>query len=223
METTAAAQLAPFLDPLALALVGGGTLLAMFLRTPFRDAMRGISALRVLPRRRFRADPGLAQITALGRIVRRHGAIALDKAVIADPDIAAAAAAIVDGATPDEVRDLLHFRAVERAERHRGAADLWTGAAEAAPAMGMIGTLVGLVKMFATMNDPDAIGGAMAVALLTTLYGAILANLVAQPIAARLRRRAGQEARERERLVAPLAELAAIEPPRRATWREAAA
>ncbi len=223
METTVAAQLAPFLDPLALTLVGGGTLLAMILRTPIRDFLRGIAALRVLPRRAFRADPGLAQIAALARIVRRHGAIALDKAVIADADIAAAAAAIVDGSGPDDIRALLAERAAERAERHRAAADLWTGAAEAAPAMGMIGTLVGLVKMFTTMNDPNAIGGAMAVALLTTLYGAVLASLVALPIANRLRRHARREMRERARLTTPLAELAAIEPPRRMMIRDVAA
>ena len=67
--------------------------------------------------------------------------------------------------------------------------------AEVAPAMGMIGTLIGLVKMFPAMPDPTAIGAAMAVALLATLYGAIIANLVAMPIAVRLRRRRGPKQR----------------------------
>jgi chemotaxis protein MotA len=62
-------------------------------------------------------------------------------------------------------------------ERHVAVADIWTGAAEVAPAMGMVGTLIGLAAMFATMNDPQRIGGAMAIALLT-LYGALFANLV---------------------------------------------
>ena len=80
--------------------------------------------------------------------------------------------------------------------------------------MGMVGTLIGLAAMFATMNDPQRIGGAMAIALLATLYGALFANLIAQPIAMRLRRAARIEAFERTRIVAPLAALAAREAPR---------
>lgn len=204
--------LAPFLDPLALGIVGGGTLLAVTLRTPFRDLGRGIAAVRVLGRRRFDAEPLLGQAAALTRIARRHGLIALDRSVIRDADLAAASAAIVDGASPGDVAALLEQRRIARWERHRAAADMWSGAAEIAPAMGMIGTLIGLVQMFTAMRDPATIGSAMAVALLTTLYGAVLASFVALPIATRLRRQARREAQERERLTAPLIALAGIEP-----------
>lgn len=206
-----------FLDPIALAIVGGGTLLATILRSPLRDFGRAIAALIVLPRRRFTAEPLLLQIAALGRIARRHGAITLDRSVIADPDVAAAIADIVDGATPDAVAaHLTHLRRA-RIERHAAAADVWSGAADAAPAMGMVGTLVGLVAMFTQMTDPQAIGGAMAVALLATLYGALLANLFAMPVANRLRAAARIEAFERARLEAPLTALAAREAPRTVT------
>lgn len=214
--------LAPFLDPLALTIVGGGTVLAVVLRTPLADLARGISALRVLGRRRFDADPLVAQVAALTRIARRHGVIALDRSVIRDADLAAAVEAIVDGATPEEIAALLGQRSIDRTERHRAASDVWSGAAEIAPAMGMIGTLIGLVQMFTAMRDPAAIGGAMAVALLTTLYGAVLASLVALPIAARLKRQARHEAQARERLTGPLVALAGIEPSR-ARVREIAA
>ncbi|MEI9927798.1 MAG: MotA/TolQ/ExbB proton channel family protein [Sphingomonas sp.] len=212
MDLSAFPGLAPFLDPTAFAIVGGGTLAAMVLRTPSRDLVRGVAALRVLARRRFDAEPLLAQAAALMRIARRHGVIALDRSVIEDPDMADAVAAIVDGARPEAVAALLAHRRTARAERHRGAIDLWTGAAEAAPALGMIGTLIGLVVMFTAMRDPATIGGAMAVALLATLYGALIANLVAMPIAVRLRRLARHEAHERARIEAPLAAIAAIEP-----------
>jgi chemotaxis protein MotA len=86
--------------------------------------------------------------------------------------------------------------------------------------MGLIGTILGLVQMFAAMTDPDTIGAAMAVALLATLYGALVANLIAMPIAARLKRLARTEAAERQRLIAPLAALARLE---RARKRELAA
>lgn len=201
-------------DPVALAIVLGGTMLATILRTPLRDMAHAVLALATLPRRRFRADPRLEQITALSRIAQRHGVHALDRSVIRDSDVAAAIALIVDGASPRTVGETLDTARRQRAERHRIVVECWTGMAETAPAMGMVGTLIGLVAMFTRMSDPQAIGAAMAVALLATLYGALFANLVAMPIAARLRIAARAELLERERLVAPLTDLAEREAPR---------
>jgi chemotaxis protein MotA len=209
-----AISLSAFIDPVALGLVLGGTALVTVLRTPAGDLGRAVRALRVLGRRPFNATPALAQIGAWDRIARRAGVMALDRSVIVDPDLAAGVAAIVDGEGAEATERLLSDRIQARLLRHRAAADVWAGAAEAAPAMGMIGTLIGLVQLFTAMQDPAAIGGAMAVALLTTLYGALLATLVLSPIAARLRRMAAQEAAERLRLQAPLAALAQRERPR---------
>ena len=89
---------ASFFDPVALAIVLGGTLLAVLLRSPLRDTGRAVAALGTLWRRRFDATPMIAQIGALGRIARRHGTFTLDRSKIADPDLAAAIAGIVDGA-----------------------------------------------------------------------------------------------------------------------------
>jgi chemotaxis protein MotA len=208
------ALLAPFLDPAAAAIVCGGTVIAVALRTPSRDLTHAIRAIRGLGRRRFDAAPLLEQIAALTRIARRHGVMALDRTVIGDTHVAAAVAAIVDGQGPDEVAAILQQLRRDRAERQLSAVEVWCGAAEVAPALGMVGTLIGLVAMFARMTDPQAIGAAMAVALLATLYGAILANLVAAPIAARLKRQARVEAIERARLEAPLVALAERERPR---------
>lgn len=207
-------SLGSFADPAALAIVGGGTLLALVLRTPGRDLLRGFAALGTLWRRPFQADALLTQIDALSRISARHGVVRLDRTVIADPDVAAAVGRIVDGAGGEEVSALLDQRRVARAERHRAAIDLWSAAAEIFPAMGMVGTLIGLVRMFAGMTDPATIGGSMAVAVLATLYGALAANLIAMPIAARLKRLARAELIERARLVQPLATLAERERPR---------
>ena len=207
-------QLATFLDPAAIAIVGGGTVLATVLRTPMRDIRRALGALWVLGQPRFSADPLLDQLAAQAKLVGRHGVMQLDRAVIRDADLGTASDAIVDGATPAAITALLDYRRQARIERHAAAADVWAGAAEAAPAMGMVGTLIGLAQMFATMSDPAAIGGAMAVALLATLYGALLGNLVAGPIAHRLRRMAREEAFERARLVAPLVALTEREAPR---------
>ncbi len=208
------------LDPLALAIVLGGTTASVMLRHRLADVGRGLVALKTLLRRPFDAAPQIAQAGALEKIAKRHGLIALDRSVIDDPDMAAAVAAAVDGANPSEIDAIVRDRAAMRAERHRAVIELWSGVAEAAPAMGLIGTILGLARMFAAMDNPDRIGAAMAVALLATLYGALLANLVAMPIVARLKRLARVEAAERLRLAAPLARLATLE---RARKRELAA
>ncbi len=220
MIQSAQAFVAPFLDPLALGIVAGGTALALILRTPMGDVGRAIGALRTLGRKRFDAGPLLIQIDALSRIAAKHGVMTLDRSVITDRDVAAAIADIVDGRNGATVTDTLSERQARRAERHRTTSDFWASAAEIAPAMGMIGTLVGLVRMFLTMEDVTAIGGAMAIALLTTLYGAVLATLVAMPISARLRTLGRIEHIERMRLIGPLSALATREAPR---WRSQAA
>ncbi|MDE0879738.1 MAG: MotA/TolQ/ExbB proton channel family protein [Sphingomonas bacterium] len=204
---------AQFADPLAFALVGGGTIVGVVLRTPFRDLARALDSIRTLGRASFTADPLLGHIAAQARIARNHGAMALERSIIADPDIAAALDAVVDGADGARVAYILTHRRRARIERHVAVADVWAGAAELAPAMGMVGTLIGLARMFATMTDPTAIGGAMAIALLATLYGALLANLVFMPIANRLRVAGRSEAFERARIEAPLVALAERELP----------
>ena len=206
--------IAQLFDPAAFAIVGGGTMIATVLRNRVSDVAGAFAALATIGRGRFDATAGLAQIAALDRIAHRHGVVALDRTVIADRDIAAAIDAIVDGVDGDAVAALVAHRRRARIERHRIAAEVWTGLAEAAPAMGMVGTLIGLARMFATMGDPAAIGGAMAVALLATLYGALIANLIAAPVANRLRTNARIEALERARFEAPLTALAAREMPR---------
>lgn len=207
--------LAQFLDPTAFAIVGGGTVLVTLLRASISDLGRAIAAIKTLSRPRLDGDALLAQVATLSRTAQRQGVVALDKAVITDPDVRAAVEDIIDGRNGEAIAAMLDHRRRARVERHLAAAEVWAGAAEAAPAMGMVGTLIGLAAMFAKMSDPQAIGGAMAVALLATLYGALIANLIAMPVAARLRAAARCEAFERARLVAPLAALAVREMPRR--------
>lgn len=210
-----------FLDPLAIAIVGGGTLFATALRGPAGDLWRSFAALPRL----FRGEPfdfavARAEIAAIERVSKGKTLLALDPAMLKDRDIGAAVAAITDGASPDAVEALLDKAREDRIERHGVVQDFWTAAAEIAPAMGMIGTLFGLVRMFARMDDPASIGAAMAVALLTTLYGAMIANLVAVPIAARFRRLSRREELARTALVAPLRAMAARQTPVVAHIRE---
>jgi chemotaxis protein MotA len=202
-----------FFDPVALAIVGGGTLLATAARGPLADTLNAIRALPVLVRRPFDFGPARAELAGAERVAHAKSLLAVDSQLLKDPDVARGVEAVADGATPDQVEDLLDRLREERLDRHAVVQDFWAAAAEAAPAMGMVGTLVGLVKMFRAMDDPATIGGAMAIALLATLYGALFANLVAAPIAARLRRLARAEENDRRALVRPFRAFAARETP----------
>ena len=99
----------------------------------------------------------------------------------------------VDGTNPEVIERIMNTDTASMAARHTKSIGVYKKAAEVAPAMGLIGTLIGLVQMLGNLDDPSKIGPAMAVALLTTMYGAILANMVFGPLAAKLERNSGEE------------------------------
>jgi chemotaxis protein MotA len=105
---------------------------------------------------------------------------------------------LVDGHDADVVRGTLQKDIQLTSERHETGVGMMMALADVAPAMGMIGTLIGLVAMLSNMDDPKSIGPAMAVALLTTLYGAFLANVIAIPIASKLKLRLAEEQMNQE-------------------------
>jgi chemotaxis protein MotA len=126
------------------------------------------------------------EIVALADEARKGGLLALEGKEVSSDFLAKGIQLLVDGPEPDVVKAILSKEKTEAEKRHATGASIFTKMAAMAPAMGMIGTLVGLVAMLANMSDPKAIGPAMAVALLTTLYGAVLANAVCEPIADKL-------------------------------------
>jgi chemotaxis protein MotA len=99
----------------------------------------------------------------------------------------------VDGQEPEALKDMLEKEIEYVMERHDKGADIFATIAAYSPAMGMIGTLIGLVQMLQNMSDPSSIGPAMAVALLTTFYGAVIANIIASPISGKLKLRSASE------------------------------
>jgi chemotaxis protein MotA len=96
---------------------------------------------------------------------------------------------VADGIDAEALNGILHLQNLAVAQRHKVGQEVLKAIGKWAPAFGMIGTLIGLVQMLSNMNDPKALGPAMAVALLTTLYGALIANLFALPMAAKLKQR----------------------------------
>ncbi len=126
---------------------------------------------------------------------RKEGILALQGTMndIDDPFLLKAMQMAVDGQEPETLKQMLQTEVEYIELRHEKGADIFTSLAAYAPAMGMVGTLIGLVQMLQTMDDPASIGPAMAVALLTTFYGAVTANVVCSPMAGKLRLRSQSE------------------------------
>ncbi|QJR82121.1 flagellar motor protein PomA [Alteromonas pelagimontana] len=144
----------------------------------------------------FKIDPPeqlIEKIVEMADAARKGGFLALEEAEIENPFMQKGVDMLVDGHDIEVVRETLAKDISMTTERHAFGASIFKGMADVAPAMGMIGTLVGLVAMLSNMDDPKAIGPAMAVALLTTLYGAFLANVVCLPIASKLANRMEEE------------------------------
>lgn len=128
----------------------------------------------------------ISQIVELADMARKSGLLALEGATIEQDFLKKGIGLLVDGHDGEVVKAILEKDVKMASERHSLNASIFKAMSDIAPAMGMIGTLVGLVAMLSNMDDPKSIGPAMAVALLTTLYGAIMANMVGIPIAEKL-------------------------------------
>lgn len=159
-------------------------------------AKAGSVLSRAVLRKTYSPATMARQLLSLAVLARKKGLLALSSAeeeLRKDPYLAKAVQLVTDGYTSDNIHRILGQEVDSLAERHRRGASILRRAAEVAPAMGLIGTLVGLVQMLAQLNDPASIGPSMAVALLTTFYGAILGTIVMAPMAAKLERNSNEE------------------------------
>lgn len=207
-----------FFDPSSFLLVLGGTLSAVLSRRSFADFIGHLRAVRIVGRRDDYDVEALAlRLRHWGMIARRDGTLALEQqATATDPAIMQCALMmLVDGANEDALRSGLHARIAALVTRHQRIIATWEDWLVVAPAMGMIGTLIGLVQMLGTMHDPSGVGQAMALALLTTLYGAFLANVIAGPVAGKLQLKHADEVAWCEALVAGVSRIARGEGPHR--------
>lgn len=133
------------------------------------------------------------EIVALADEARKGGLLSLEGKEVSSDFLQKGIQLLVDGHDPDVVKALLSKERTEAEKRHATGSTIFRDMSSMAPAMGMIGTLIGLVAMLANMSDPKAIGPAMAVALLTTLYGAIVANGFCEPMADKLKQKASED------------------------------
>jgi chemotaxis protein MotA len=183
-----------FLNPASILVVLGGTLmvvLSKFTLGQFIGATKvAMKALLVKV-----SDPRalVDKAVELAQMSRQGGLLALESAEVPDQFMSKGIGYLVDGHDAPTVRSLLAKDLTLTLDRHTQGQAIFKAVGDVAPAMGMIGTLIGLVQMLSNMDDPKKIGPAMAVALLTTLYGAVLANMVAFPIADKLALRSKEE------------------------------
>ena len=183
-----------FVDAPSMVIVLVGTILVTLMKFSLGQFL---SATKVAMKAFFSKVPDSEELISksveLANSARSSGLLALEEAEIPDDFMKSAVNLVVDGHDPEVVRGILNKDMNLTVKRHKDGQAIFKAIGDVGPAMGMIGTLIGLVQMLTVMDDPKSIGPAMAVALLTTLYGAILANMFALPIADKLALRSTDE------------------------------
>lgn len=183
------ARFAAFADIPSAAVVIGGALAACCIAFPLRTLLGLPKVLKkVFSPKQQELAPVIAQLVEYAEIARRDGILALESKTedIEDPFVLLGLQMAVDGTDAELMENILRSEIDAVAQRHKTGKSLMETMGRYAPAFGMIGTLMGLIIMLGNMDDPDAIGPGMAVALITTLYGAIVANLFCLPFADKL-------------------------------------
>ncbi len=206
-----------FFDLSSILIVCGGTIGAVLVTYPLESVL---SVARIIKKTFLSKaqDPGelIAQFVDYATRVRREGILSLEAHLKNIPDefLRKGLQLTVDGLDPQLIQEILETEIACLEERHLKGAEILQTFGTLAPGMGMVGTIIGLVLMLKRMNDPSTIGPAMAVALLTTFYGAVMANLVFNPMAGKLRARSREEVLTRTMVVEGIMSISRGENPR---------
>jgi chemotaxis protein MotA len=185
-----------FLNTPSLMIVCGGTMGATLLAYPLKDVF---SVFRVVKNVFMHKSQVVSELIPLisefAKKARQEGILSFESQLddIQDPFLVQGIEMAIDGMESSAIEDVMTTEIIYLEERHRLGSDIFTTMGTFAPAVGMLGTIIGLVQMLMQMEDPSQIGAPMAVALLTTFYGTLLANLVFLPIAGKLKTRSKQE------------------------------
>jgi chemotaxis protein MotA len=206
-----------FLDGPSALIVFGGTFGAVLINYPLADVLGVIKvAQNAFFKKEQKARAAIDLLVTMSKVSRKDGMLALQNMThrLRDPFLVKAVHLIIDGLEPVDVTNILETELDFIEERHRLGAEIFTTMGNYAPAMGMTGTLIGLVQMLMTMNDPSSIGPAMSVALVTTFYGVILAYLLFLPLAGKLKRLSAQELLVKQLIINGILSIQAGDNPR---------
>ncbi len=185
-----------FIDVASMIIVFGGVTGTVLVHFPLGDVLGAFGVARKAFFHKAQSPVDIIEklITYAGK-ARKEGILSLQAVMgeIEDEFFLKGLQMAVDGQEPEALKDMLEKEIEYVMERHEKGADIFATIAAYGPAMGMIGTLIGLVQMLQNMSDPSSIGPAMAVALLTTFYGAVIANVIANPMSGKLKIRSASE------------------------------
>jgi chemotaxis protein MotA len=211
-----ASSLAIFFHVPSLMITFGGTVAATLINYPlgkvlgvFRVA-KNVVLFRLPP-----VEDEIDRMVEYANVARREGLLSLEEKLeeLHDPFLNKGIRLIIDGFPQETVRNILRIELEFMDERHGMGKKILESMGSFAPAFGMIGTLIGLVAMLQTLDDPSQIGGGMATALLTTFYGALMANLIFIPLAGKLDARNREETLMREIMIEGLLQIQAGDRP----------
>ena len=158
----------------------------------------------------------IRMLVDLSNKARREGLLALEaeQSKINDDFVRQSLQLVVDGVEPETIKEAMELELINLEERHLKGQTIFKNMASQFPSWGMLGTVIGLVNLLKNLDDPGSIGPAMAIALITTFYGSILANLICNPIAEKLKGRSKQEIQSKEMIIEGILSIQAGENPR---------
>ncbi len=212
-----AAALGNFGDVPSIFITIGGSISGVLAAHTMADFISGLKGFTLIFKaQKDNPEEVIRNIIDLSNVARKEGLLALEEAAngIEDEFLKKGIMLVVDGTDPELVRGILETDLSCIETRHKGVIGFWEKWAELGPAWGMIGTLIGLVNMLKMLDDPSAIGPNMAVALLTTLYGSLIANWLCNPVASKLKVNSDIEIMLKEVTVEGLLSIQAGENPR---------
>lgn len=204
-----------FVNVPSLLIVIVGSMFAVMMKFELSQFLGAVKvAAKAFSFKLIKPEALISEIVELAGLARKGGLLSLEGKEVSDEFLSKGIQLLVDGHDPDVVRTLLSKEMKLASERHDTGITIFKSMGDVGPAMGMIGTLIGLVAMLANMDDPKAIGPAMAVALLTTLYGAMLATMMMLPIADKLTLRKDEEDRLKSMIIDALLAIQSGQNPR---------
>ncbi|HOO28594.1 MAG TPA: MotA/TolQ/ExbB proton channel family protein [Lachnospiraceae bacterium] len=206
-----------FVDPPSAMITFGGAFCCILASYKLQEFTKGIKSITIafkLPV--LNAGAIIQKIIDLSNVARKEGLLSLEEAAgeLDDSFLQKGIMLVVDGTDPDLVRGIMETELVSIDDRHKKNIGFWENLASMGPAWGMIGTLVGLILMLYHMDDASTIGPSMAVALITTMYGSLLANWICTPIATKLKSINNEEMQVKEIIIEGLLSIQAGENPR---------
>ena len=197
-------DLITFFNLPSIMIVVGGTIAATLINFPLGKVMEVMNVVKIAF---FHKEESPVEIidtmVSLAERARREGILAIEKSIsdLDDPFMKDGMQLAVDGSEPEIIRTIMQNELENLENRHKTGQRIFHQMGTFAPAFGMIGTLIGLINMLKSLDDPTQIGAGMAVALITTLYGALMANLIFLPLEGKLKQRSVDETVKREMII----------------------